>query len=89
MGGLSLGPDGQPAQQRSYIPPHLRNRGGGPPQNDPPAVTQDGPPAVPQDGPPAAPQNAPAPPNMNGGPPMNGLNNSNWAGYVQRSKIPF
>lgn len=71
MAGLNLGPNGQPAQQRSYIPPHLRNRGGGPP--GPPPPQNDAPPQ-------AAPQNGPAPGNMNGGPPMNGLNNSNWAG---------
>jgi ATP-dependent RNA helicase DDX3X len=30
MGGLSLGEQQAPAQARSYIPPHMRSRGGGP-----------------------------------------------------------
>jgi ATP-dependent RNA helicase DDX3X len=71
MGGLNLGPDGQqggPQQPggRSYIPPHMRGRGGPAP----------GPGPVPNGAPPA--MNGGPPP----GPPMNGINQSAWAKYV-------
>lgn len=70
MGALNLGPDGapqggQPQQPRSYIPPHMRSRPGGPP--------------APAPGP--APGQAPNGPAVNGAPPApaNGLGNSAWA----------
>ncbi|KAK9426553.1 putative RNA helicase [Seiridium unicorne] len=63
MGGLSLAEQQQP---RSYIPPHMRGRGGGPAPGPAPA----GPPV----GLPAGPPGAPGPA-INGG-----LNNSAWAG---------
>lgn len=67
MGGLSLGPDGQGGQQRSYIPPHMRNRPAGPPMNGGPG--------------PNGGLNGPLPNGVpNGPPPMNGLGNSSWAG---------
>ncbi|KAG5934373.1 DEAD-box ATP-dependent RNA helicase [Claviceps sorghi] len=74
MGGLNLA-DGHPGggQQRSYIPPHMRNRPSGPPMNGP----GPGPGPVPGPMPNGAPPNG-APPN--GGPPPNGLNGSSWAG---------
>lgn len=75
MNGLNLGPDGQqgggPHGGRSYIPPHMRNRGPPPP---PAAMNGPGP-----NGPP------PGPPGP-GGPPMNGIGNSNWAGKLTQSK---
>lgn len=69
MGALSLAEQQQGG--RSYIPPHMRSRGGGGPAHD-------GPPGP--DAPAAAPLAAPlaaAPPGaqINGG-----LNNSAWAG---------
>jgi ATP-dependent RNA helicase DDX3X len=67
MGGLSLNEGGQqggPQQGgRSYIPPHMRRQGGGPPAGPPPAgPTPGGPPDM-NGGPPAA----------------NGIGNSAWA----------
>lgn len=55
MAGLNVGPDGQggPGQPRSYIPPHLRNRPQGAPQNGgPPPPVNAGPGPVPATGPP-------------------------------------
>lgn len=72
MGGLNLG-NGPPGQQRSYIPPHLRNRPSGPPPNSGP---------MPNGAPNGAPGVVP-----NGAP--NGLNNSTWAGSVLSSSIPI
>ena len=71
MGGLSLGPDGQQqqghVQNRSYIPPHMRNRQGPPPPMNGPAA------------PAAAPAPAPAGPAPGAPQPVDGLGNSNWA----------
>ncbi|KAH6892266.1 ATP-dependent RNA helicase ded1 [Thelonectria olida] len=70
MGALNLGPDGGAPQgganqPRSYIPPHMRSRPGGPPAPGP----APGPGPTPSE---AAP--------VNGGPPAaNGLGNSAWA----------
>lgn len=72
MGGLNLG-DGQQGG-RSYIPPHMRRQGGGPPPMNGPAPN--GPvPNGPAPGGPAPGGPAPAP-----GP--NGIGNSAWAKYV-------
>ena len=71
MGNLSLDSapqavhhGGQQPTARSYIPPHMRGKMGGPAPNGPPAN-------VPITGPPG-PQPGPGP--------MSGLNNSAWAG---------
>ncbi|KAF4970586.1 hypothetical protein FSARC_2367 [Fusarium sarcochroum] len=73
MGGLSLGngaQQGPPQGARSYIPPHMRRQGGGPPPGPP------GPPP----GAPAGPlPGAPAMSDGPGGPGPNGLGNSAWA----------
>lgn len=71
MGGLSLGEGGQqPAQNRSYIPPHMRRQGGGPPAAAPAPAMNGGP----------APGPGPAPGAAAGpGPGPNGLGNSAWA----------
>ncbi|KFH47596.1 ATP-dependent RNA helicase-like protein [Hapsidospora chrysogenum ATCC 11550] len=75
MGGLSLGPEGQQhghTQNRSYIPPHMRNRPGGPPP-------MNGPGPGPHAGPgPAAGAGVPTGP-VPGGQAPNGIANSNWA----------
>jgi ATP-dependent RNA helicase DDX3X len=82
MNGLNLGPDGQQGGApggRSYIPPHMRNRPqGGPPQAAPqsaPPMNGPGPGVGPAAGGPL-PGGAPA---GAGGPPTNGLGNSNWS----------
>lgn len=72
MNGLSLGPESQGGPgQRSYIPPHMRTRPGGPPT------------AVVNGGPPPAPMNAGPLPGAPAGPPpgapVNGITNSAWA----------
>ena len=79
MGGLNLGQDGQqggPQQPggRSYIPPHMRGRGGPPPGPGP--MPNGGPPPAMNGGPPPGP---PGPP----GAPMNGIGQSAWAKYVE------
>ncbi|KAF4983020.1 hypothetical protein FZEAL_1465, partial [Fusarium zealandicum] len=77
MGGLNLGDGSQggPHQPRSYIPPHMRRQGGGPPPGPP---GPPGPPAgpAPVSGPPGPLPGAPA---MNGTPGPNGIGNSAWA----------
>lgn len=76
MGGLNLGenqPPAPPQAQRSYIPPHMRNKMGGAPGGPPTA----GPPVGGPGGP-----GGPAGPGPAGPGPINGLNNSAWAGYV-------
>jgi ATP-dependent RNA helicase DDX3X len=74
MGGLSLNEGGQqggPQQGgRSYIPPHMRRQGGGPPAGPPPAGPTPTGPAGPTPG---------GPPVMNDGPAANGIGNSAWA----------
>lgn len=59
MGGLNLNDQHSGIGGRSYIPPHMRGKMGGPAPGGP---APGGP--------------GPAP----GGPPMNGINNSAWAG---------
>ncbi len=83
MGGLSLGPDGQPQQgARSYIPPHMRNRGPpppGPPGPGPvPNGAAHGPGPIPGPGGVGPAAGGPLP-GAQPQPPVNGLGNSNWA----------
>lgn len=77
MGGLNLGQDGQQgghpqAGGRSYIPPHMRGRGGPPPGPGPAPMNGGPPPGPPMNGGPGGPP----------GPPMNGIGQSAWAKYV-------
>ncbi|KAF7545172.1 hypothetical protein G7Z17_g9392 [Cylindrodendrum hubeiense] len=95
MGALNLGPEGASAPGgRSYIPPHMRTRPGGPPVNGAgpgPAPSADPTPAdaaAAAAGPlPGAPAPGPAP-GPGGAPGPNGLGNSAWANNTQNYGAP-